>query len=131
VSADYTFGWLSGASAPPLLTAMPAAGGAGAVLFGDRDRNGGFRNGFQLRGGLWLDECGTCGIDAGLLYLCGLSDGAAVGDTPGTIVGRPFVNVTTGLPDAELVSLPGALSGHAGVDAESSGLCAADIGLRK
>jgi hypothetical protein len=130
-SAEYSFGWVSGASTPPLITAMPAAGGPGAVLFGDGDLNGGFRNGLELRGGLWLDECRTCGIDAGVLYLCGRSEHAAFGDTPGTVIARPFLNAATGLPDAELVSLPGVLSGNAGVDAESSGFCAADIGLRK
>jgi hypothetical protein len=130
-SVDYTFGWVSGASSPPLFTATPVGGGPPVTLFGDRDVNGGVRSGIQLRGGLWLDEAGTCGIEAGMLNLCSRSQHAAFGDTPGMIIARPFINATTGLPDAELVSFPGVLSGNGGVDAKSSGFCAADIGLRK
>jgi hypothetical protein len=130
-SAEYAFGWLNGASAPPLLTATPVVTSQPSVLFGDRNLNGDVRNGFQLRGGFWLDECGTCGIDAGMLYLSGAAHRARVGDTPGTVIARPFTNALTNLPDAELVSVPGALSGRATIDAVSSDFWGADVALRK
>jgi len=130
-SAEYTFGWLRGATAPPLLSARPVGGGPPTVLFPDGSLNGDGRSGFQLRGGLWLDECATWGVEAGTLYLCQSTDRARVGDTPGRVIGRPFFNALTGAPDVELVSLPGALSGRAGVDADGSQFWAADLALRK
>jgi hypothetical protein len=130
-SADYTFGWLRGAAAPPLLSARPVGGGPLTVLFPDGSLNGDGRGGFQLRGGLWLDGCGSCGIEAGALFLCESTDHARVGDAPGTVVGRPFFNALLGAPDVELVSVPGILFGRAAVEAESSQLCGADVAFRK
>jgi len=130
-SVDYTFGWIRGVDAPPLVTATPVGSTTSTALFGGNNLNGGFRNGFQLRGGFWLDECGTCGIDAGMLFLGGVADRFAVGDIPGTIVGRPFINALTNAPDAQLVSVPGALSGRVTVDAVSSDFWGADVAVRK
>src|SRR5215213_3506853 len=130
-SAAYTFGWLRGVTAPPLLSARPVSGGPTTVLFPDGSLNGDGRSGFQLRGGLWLDGCATCGIEAGTLFLCESADRARVGDTPGTVVGRPFFNTLLGTPDIELVSVPGTLSGRAAVEAESSQFCGADVAFRK
>jgi Putative beta barrel porin-7 (BBP7) len=131
VSAENVFGWISGANSPPLLVAAPVGGTTSSLLFGSGDLNSGLRNGFQIRGGFWLNECGTCGLEAGMLYLPGLAERARVGDTPGTIIARPFINALTGGPDAELVSVPGALSGRAAIDAVSSDFWAADVALRK
>jgi hypothetical protein len=130
-SADYTFGWLRGASAPPLLSARPVGGGPPTVLFPDGGRNGDGRSGFQVRGGLWLDEGESLGIEAGALYLCRSEDRARVGDTPGRVIARPFFNALLGAPDVELVSVPGALSGRAAIDADASHFCGADVALRK
>ncbi|MBO0700742.1 MAG: BBP7 family outer membrane beta-barrel protein [Zavarzinella sp.] len=130
-SAEYVFGWVRGAASPPLLIATPTGGGTPSVLFPNDRLNGDVRGGFQLRGGLWLDECQTCGIEAGVFVLCPSADRARVGDTPGTIIGRPFFNVQTGAPDFQLVSQPGALSGRSAVDAESSHFCAFDLAFHK
>jgi hypothetical protein len=130
-SAEYAFGWLRGAAAPPLLSARPVGGGPTTVLFPDGRLNGDGRSGFQLRGGLWLDECATCGVEAGVLSLCKSEDRARVGDTPGPVIGRPFFNALLGAPDVELVSVPGVLSGQAVAVAASSQFCGADVAFRK
>ncbi|HKB02874.1 MAG TPA: BBP7 family outer membrane beta-barrel protein, partial [Gemmataceae bacterium] len=83
------------------------------------------------RGGLWLDECQKCGIEAGVFVLCPSADRARIGDTPGMIIGRPFFNVQTGAPDFQFVSEPGTLSGRSAVDSESSHFCALDLAFRK
>jgi hypothetical protein len=113
------------------LSARPVGGGPLTVLFPDGSLNGDGRSGFQLRGGLWLDGCGSCGIEAGALFLCESTDHARVGDAPGTVIGRPFFNALLGAPDVELVSVPGILSGRAAVEAESSQLCGIDVAFRK
>src|SRR5262245_44880276 len=130
-SADYVFGWLRGASAPPLLSAQPVGGGPPTVLFPNGRLNDDGRSGFQLRGGLWLDQGETLGVEAGALYLCESSDRARVGNVPGTVIGRPFFNTLLGTPDVELVSVPGILSGQAVDIASSSHFCGVDVALRK
>ena len=131
VRADYVFGWLRGTSAPPLLSARLVGGGPPTVLFPDGSLNAAGRSGFQLRGGLWLDDGQSLGIEAGTLYLCESTDRARVGNVPGTVIGRPFFNVLLGAPDVELVSAPGILSGQAVAIAASSHFCGADVALRK
>jgi putative beta barrel porin BBP7 len=130
-SAENVFGWVTGASVPPLLTATPVGTSATSLIAGGEHANAGLRNGFQIRGGFWLNECGTCGLDAGLLYLPGVAERAAFGDTPGTVTARPFFNPVTNSPDAEFVSVPGLLSGRAAIDAVSSDFWGVDVGLRK
>ena len=100
-------------NAPPLLTARPVGGTTQTVLFGG-NLNDNFRNGFQLRGGFWLNDCGTCGLEAGMLFLGGLAQRTSVGDTTGTVIGRPFFNAVTNMPDEQLISVPGTLSGRSG-----------------
>ena len=130
-SAEYVAGWVRGASAPPLLTATPVGGGPPTVLFGGENVNNVSRSGFHLRGGLWLDESRTWGVEGGLFFLCNSADRARVGDTPGAIIGRPFFNTQTGGPDIQLVSVPGALSGRAAIDAEGSHFWGVDLACRK
>jgi hypothetical protein len=130
-SADYVFGWLRGAQSPPLLSARPVGGGPPTILFPNGNLNDDGRSGFQLRGGLWIDDGQSLGIEAGTLYLCESTDRARVGNDPGTIIGRPFFNALLGAPDVELVSAPGILSGQAVDIATASHFCGADIALRK
>lgn len=130
-SADYMFGWINGVSTQPFVTATSVTGGVPTGLVSGDNINGGFRNGFQVRGGFWLDECGTCGIDMGMLYLGALASRSQVGDIPGFVVGRPFLNALTNAPDEQIVNIPGLVSGRVTVDAASSDFWGADLAFRK
>jgi hypothetical protein len=130
-SADYTFGWIRGVKVPPLLTTISGPGAPPTVLFGNDNLNTGVRSGFQLRGGFWLDQCATCGIEAGVLFLDGVTDRGLAGDRPGAIIGRPFFNTLTNAPDFQIVSVPGSVSGRAAIDAASHELCGADVAISK
>jgi hypothetical protein len=101
------------------------------VLFGGQTVNDGFRNGFQVRAGFWLNDCHTCGIDLGMFFLGGLGDQTQVGNIPGTVVGRPFFNAMTGSPDVEIVSFPGIVSGQATASVTSTNFWGADAAFRK
>ncbi len=129
-SVEYSFGWINGVSTQPLLVATPVGGTVPTALFTGDNLNGGFRNGFQVRGGFWFDENEESGIDAGMLFLGGLATRGRAGDTPGFVVGRPFLNALTNAPDVQLVSTPGLVSGQARVDAVSSDFWGADVALR-
>lgn len=128
------FAWLfwaaSGQPLPPLATAAPAgtaranAGTLGSpatsVLFGGRRANNDFRDGFRLSGGTWLDDDHRFGIEGDFFFLARSRDGFAAGSDGSRVISRPFFNALTGLPDAELVSFPGALAGSVTVDSRSS-----------
>ena len=113
----------------PCVTASPpgtprtAAGVLGrpgtTVLLGGDRLNNDFRNGYRLRAGAWLDDCQTCGIEGDFFFLGRSREGGTFGADPGQIVSRPFFNPLTGVPDAELVDLPGVVSGTVNVDATS------------
>ncbi|MFO0878953.1 MAG: BBP7 family outer membrane beta-barrel protein [Gemmataceae bacterium] len=134
---EYLYWGLSGAKVPPLLTTSPpgtsvgSAGVIGApgtrVVYGGSDINDDFRSGFRVRAGVWLDEDQNHGIDVSFFMLEGMGNGATVGAQDGSIISsRPFVDATTGLNNAELVSFPGILNGTASVDAGSGAFWGVD-----
>lgn len=104
--------WLSGANVPPLVTedvtgATPGVLGApGTVVrFGGRDIFENPRIGARFTAGMWLDRDQTCGIEANFFFLAQSGNNFTLGSTDGSrAIGRPFLNVQTGLQDAQLVS---------------------------
>jgi hypothetical protein len=109
---------------------MSGVDAAPTVLFGNDYLNTGVRSGFHLRCGFWLDRCATCGIEAGGLFLDGVTDRGLTGNQPGAIIGGPFFNTQTNAPDFQIVSVPGSVSGRAAIDAASHELCGADVAFR-
>jgi hypothetical protein len=120
-SADYILWQLDGDYVPPLVTSSPAgtpivdAGVLGlpttSILAGDDRIGDGWRSGFRLRGGVWLDCCQTIGIAGDYFNTGNDSYDYSRSQDPNTIVGRPFFNSETGEPDAQLVSVPNELDG--------------------
>ena len=110
-SVEYLHWWTKGMNLPPLVTTAPI-GGLGTLdnpqtrtLFGNQRANNDPFNGMRVRLGFWLDECGTCGIEAGFFSFGQANDPfqASSNGNPGLF--RPFFNTTTNAPDAELVAL--------------------------
>ncbi|HKI32159.1 MAG TPA: BBP7 family outer membrane beta-barrel protein [Gemmataceae bacterium] len=139
--ADYVVGWFSGDRLPVLVTASPAGtarnvagvGGVGttAELFGGGIVNDDARSGIHLGGGYWFCPEHTFGIEAGGLLLesqASLFDASSNG-TP--FLARPFINATTGLPQAFLIASPGISSGSIGARAASGDFYEAHIDLRE
>jgi hypothetical protein len=130
ISAEYLLWAASGTGVPPLVTSGPLgtprnqAGVIGApgtqILFGNENLNDGARSGFRIRGGVWLDDCQTCGIEASYLYLGNSNDNFAAGSNANTIIGRPFFNTNTNANDSELVNYPdvvtGSIEAHTGTN---------------
>jgi hypothetical protein len=125
VGLDYLLWGLKSASTPPLVvqdapgtprTAVGIPGTPGQrTLFGGSGINDDLRSGARLSGGLWLDDGREWGLDFGAFFLERGGDSGTF-FSPGTPpLSRPFFNVRTGRPDAELVSFPGVLSGAVGV----------------
>jgi hypothetical protein len=131
VAAEYLYWTTSGNPIPPLVTAAPDgnprtnAGNLGdpgtQILFGGQRYNNDWRSGFRVSGGMWLDECNTCGLESDFFMLGRSRDGGRFNSNTGrTIVSRPFFNALTGQQDTQLVKFPNVLYGSVSVDSKSS-----------
>lgn len=118
-------GWqLDGNRIPALVTRGPlddypgTAGQLGQpateILSGNGEVNDGWRSGYRVFGGFWLDCCRTCGIGADYFNV-GDDDYNFTSPEGDYITGRPFFNSETGEDDVELVSVPDELQGTAQV----------------
>lgn len=126
VRADYLLWAVQSGSIPALAvrdvpgTARQAVGlpntAGRQVLLGNDRLGGDLRSGFRISGGIWLDDCRQWGLSGDFFFLSTGTDGGrftSAGDPP---LSRPFFNVATGLPDAQLVSFPGVLAGSVNVN---------------
>jgi hypothetical protein len=135
INGEALLWWMRSANLPPLVTGSPpgtAAANVGVLgapgtttLFGGSPVNGGLAPGGRLTAGYWLDCGQTCAIEAYFFQLAERSQHFSAG-SPNN-VGRPFTNAVTGLPDAELVSLPGFLNGRVDASITSGSLIGAGV----
>jgi hypothetical protein len=127
VEADYLHWWISGDSAPPLVTTSTPgtprlqAGVLGqpntSVLFGGDDLDDDAHPGVRIVLGRWITPYAKI---EGEWFDLGTVDSdfsAASNDIP--ILARPFFNVTSGLQDAFLVAYPGIREGAISVDSST------------
>ena len=138
--AEFLLWWMKGAHLPPLITASPAGtpaaqagvlgGPSTTILFGDTRVNDEVRSGFRITLGGWLDDCHKLGVEADYFLLESEGAGFAASSNGNPILARPIFNTTTGLPDAQLISFPGLLSGTVSAHSGSTGLIGADALLR-
>jgi hypothetical protein len=127
-SAEWLYLATSGQALPPLVTAS-TTGGTGALVpgntlvYGNQRVNNEFRNGLLVNAGIWFGDDRRFGLEGNFLYLGDSSEGVAVSGSgaPGTpLIARPFFNAVTGLPDSELVAVPGSLAGTVTVTGRNS-----------
>ena len=144
VSGEYLLWWMPGYTTPILATtnANPALNGflgePGTMsLFGPGNFIGSTRSGFRIRGGAWLNECRSCGIDGSFFFLGSRSDSVTLSPDVFPLITRPVfvpnVNPATGAvigENGEFVALPGALRGTLSIQGDSQ-LLGADVNLRK
>jgi hypothetical protein len=139
VRAEYLLWWMRGASLPPLVTSSPPgtpianAGVLGTpgtvVLFGDDRVNGDARSGGRITVG-WLDSCEKWGVEASFFMLESKAPNFTASSAGVPILGRPFVDATTGQPAAQRVAFPGDVSGTVAASATSGSLLGAGAWLR-
>jgi hypothetical protein len=99
------------------------------IIAGDERINDELRSGIRLRAGTCID-CGwhPLRFEASFFVLESQAQGFTSGPADTTrLIGRPFTNAVTGLPDAQLVSFPGVVSGTADVVARGSNVHGVDI----
>jgi hypothetical protein len=136
-SAELLLWWTKGQGVPPLVTSGTGVNNPGvlgqpgtSVLFGDARLGEEMRVGVRTRLGFWLDECQNWGVEGSFLYLGESSTSFSHCCTVGDVLGRPFNNVAINAPDAELVCLPGVVTGCVDIRAVSD-FYSADANIRR
>jgi hypothetical protein len=119
---EYLLWFMEGMSIPPLVVEGTADNGDfvdAFIVYGDQRILDQSRSGGRVRLGYWLDDYGRWAVEGEYLGLGEINshfvDG---GDGTSPIVGRPFIDATTGLPAVEDVSFPG-IRGNVAVDGTS------------
>jgi hypothetical protein len=125
IGAEYLLWSAKRDKLPPLVTTSPPgtplaqAGVLGApgtsVLFGDASTNDRWRSGARVRAGYWLDPQHSSGIEASVFILDRTSSGFAASSSGTPILAQPFIDASTGLPNAILIAFPGVSSGSIGI----------------
>jgi len=141
LQGEYLLWWMPGMRIPVLATTSADPNGLGflgepgtqSLLSGTRI--GSTRQGFRVRGGLWLDDCGSCGIDGSIFILGRRSEDAAFTSSQFGVITRPIFspNIIPGSgfvgETGQAVTVPNVLSGGLSAHAESF-LWGADLNIR-
>jgi len=122
---------------PPLVTAAPVTAPAATagvltspntiVLFNNVPNE--VQSGARFSAGFWFPENDNWGLDASYFFLSRRDSHFAAGGSPTLSVFRPVLNATTGNEEAELVNVPGVVSGSVAVDSFTR-LWGFDVNLR-
>jgi hypothetical protein len=138
VTAEYLFAWVQSTKLPPLVTTSPPGtdravagvfGAPGTSALFEGPVNGDLRSGVRFDAGYWFDHDRIFGIEAGTMILESQATlfGASSGGTP--ILARPYLDATTGLPQAALIAFPGLSSGSVDIKAASGNFYEAHVDL--
>jgi hypothetical protein len=122
--------WTRGMETPPLVTTGTSASQIGAlglpgttVLVGGGTLLDGMQVGGQLQAGLWLNHCGTVGMEGDFLALGGTSFHYRAWSNGTPILARPFMDTNPDPdfngPEAEAVAVPLQAAGSVSVDART------------
>jgi len=128
-SAEVLLWWIRGGATPPLVTTGPAnsaqvpppgsLGGSGtSILFGGRRDSDDPYFGGRLTLGGWLNRSQTFGLEGSYFFLGSRSNSftnSSSGAPGSRVLARPFFDVSTGLPNSQLIAYPGLASGTVNV----------------
>jgi hypothetical protein len=142
VQAEYLLWWMPGMRIPVLGTTSTDPNRLGflgdpttRLLLGPGDFIDSTRHGVRVRGGLWLDDCGSCAIDGSVFVLGRRTADAVFSSSQFAVITRPIFspNIQPGVgvigETGEAVTVPNVLTGSLSVHAESF-LWGADLNVR-
>jgi hypothetical protein len=121
-SGEYLFWWIKNGRVPPLVTvgADGVLGSPGTRPLVDNLNTDNSRQGGRFSLGYNFETVPCLGVEANYFFLSDrqLNEGFSSSGDP--VLGRPFINAATGLPDATLISSPGIAAGTVTVGARTS-----------
>jgi hypothetical protein len=142
LQGEYLLWWMPGLRIPVLATTNPNPNSFGFLgepgtvpILGPGTMIGSTRQGFRVRGGLWLDDCCSCGIDGSIFVLGRRTADASFSSSQFGLITRPVFspNIQPGIgfigETGEAVTVPGVLTGGLTAHAESF-LWGADANIR-
>ena len=128
VRGEYLAWWATGDSLPPLVTTSPAstlpaqAGVLGqpgtSILYGNDSVNKQARSGARVAIGWWISPMAR--IEGDWFGLGTIKSNFDQSSDGGTILARPFFNLSTHAPDSNLIAYPGLTRGTIGVQSTSN-----------
>jgi Putative beta barrel porin-7 (BBP7) len=130
ISADYLLWSVKGDKLPALVSTGNLGAPGTAVLFGDAAVNDRWRSGAEIKAGYWFDPQRSWGIEGSGFWLQDASTGFNASSNGTPALERPFLDVTTGLQDTQIVAAPGVSSGQVAIN-ETSRLWGAGAALRR
>ena len=136
VQAEYLLWWANKPNIPLLATTnsfgQPGFAGQPGTqnLLGPGTFGPGLRDGFRIRAGGWLDECGLRGVDAGFFFLGRRSESASFDSGQFPVITRPIFAPNFNGEFGEIVALPNLSTGRLDITTDSF-LWGADVNFRK
>lgn len=117
-SAEHLLWWIKSDHVPPLVTAggngVPGAPGT-RVLLDDLNFADDFRQGGRFTLGYDFESAPVIGMEASYFFLPDGGTGASFSSNRNPVLGRPYIDVKTGMPAATLVASPGTAVGSVAV----------------
>ena len=117
-SAEHLLWWIKNDRVPPLVT----TGGNGVIgapgtriALDDLNFADDFRQGGRFTLGYRFDSAPIIGIEAGYFFLPDGETQASFSSNDNSVLGRPYIDVKTGMPAATLISSPGIAVGSVAV----------------
>ena len=136
IQAEYLL-WYANKPRIPVLATTNTLGQPGFLgqpgtqsLLGPGTFGPGLRDGFRVRAGGWLDECGLRGIDAGFFFLGRRSTTESFDSSQYPVITRPFFAPNFNGEFGEIVAQPNLSSGRLDITTDSY-LWGADVNYRK
>jgi hypothetical protein len=130
-SGEYLLWWSKNGRVPPLVTAggngVPGSSGT-QVLVDNLNFDDDFRQGGRFALGYNFETIPFLGVEANFFFLSDRQSGDSFSSGGAPVLGRPFINVATGRPDATLIASPGIATGSVTIGART-GLWGAEANL--
>jgi hypothetical protein len=122
-SGEYLLWWIKNGRVPPLVTAggdgKPGSAGT-QVLVDNLNFDDGVRQGGRFTLGYHLGTIPAVGVEASYFFLSDRQTDVRFSSGGDPLLAQPFLNVATGMPDANLVAKPGTAVGTVTVGAQTS-----------
>ena len=136
VQAEYLLWWANKPNIPVLATTnslgQPGFLGQSGTrsLLGPGTFGPGLRDGFRIRAGGWLDDCGLRGVDGGFFFLGRRSTSQSFDSGQSPVITRPFFAPNFNSEFGEVVAQPNLSAGRLDVTTDSF-LWGADLNYRR